>query len=739
MSLNFKFSLTKTCLLLIVFVGYTVLAFSGTKISNNLSEFSKKRQSVKLANTVIPFANFPDYPGGEISSIYNSGPGMAVDQLSTTSEDSEMVVISKTNKSTFTTYIQSLIDAGFTQVNTNEIENNLFYTFMNDSKLYYVYYTGIKREVRIIQDISTRTALSELDAIEQGSGGTEFYLYSLDHTHGEGQTSKVDYWKIDCGAMLIMKLKDNSLFLVDAGHERQSSQAALDGLLDFMYKITEQEVGTTINIRAWFYSHAHGDHVYMTYPFLEQYHDLINIESVLFNIPSYHVIRGGYDSGTFLMKQTFNTYYPNCKYVKLHTGQSFSLQGVTFDVLFTHEDAVSSDGASQISNFNDTSTILQITMDGKKIMLLGDLYGNGESNLLKMFSGDILKSDCVQTSHHGYNDVKDLYSVIKAPLALYCNSRENAKDNNLTKYEGVINATNNVKTLFADPDTHKITVENGELISETVPSYRSYFKTVSLPDLSEDVESTNGGNRENLNFVINQTSLLSQLIDKSVTGTAAASVNESPYRALDGTNSTKYCTELLPATIAWTMKRPVTLRWYAVFTGNDTAENEGRNPQKWVLSGSNDGENWTTIDAVDNANLPKNNFAGTAFSVSNPLPYKYYALKVFANDGDDVMQFSEFKLFGDLNAPTALENVDKSVDYPFSVSSVDKNKILFRYNNELNSEIKVSIFNLLGVQLIDMNIEDMISVFDVPSSGVYVVSVSDSKLAYSSSKLVAVR
>lgn len=72
------------------------------------------------------------------------------------------------------------------------------------------------------------------------------------------------------------------------------------------------------------------------------------------------------------MKQTFNTYYPNCKFVKLHTGQSFTLQGIKFDVLFTHEDAVDTTGKNVITDFNDTSTILKMLMDGKSFMLLGD-------------------------------------------------------------------------------------------------------------------------------------------------------------------------------------------------------------------------------------------------------------------------------------------------------------------------------------------------------------------------------
>ena len=95
--------------------------------------------------------------------------------------------------------------------------------------------------------------------------------------------------------------------------------------------------------------------------------------------------------------------------MKLHTGQQFSLQGVDFNVLFTHEDGVSVDGVNTIGNFNDTSTILSFIMDDKKIVLLGDTDGVGQSNMLSMYSTETLKSDGVQTSHHGY---KQYYSAI---------------------------------------------------------------------------------------------------------------------------------------------------------------------------------------------------------------------------------------------------------------------------------------------------------------------------------------
>ena len=77
------------------------------------------------------------------------------------------------------------------------------------------------------------------------------------------------------------------------------------------------------------------------------------------------------------------------------------------------------------------------------------------------------------------NNITPLYNAIKAPLVLFCNSKENAKDNNMNKYKGAMEATTNSIPLFADPNTYKITVENGEFKTEAIPSYRESLNKIS--------------------------------------------------------------------------------------------------------------------------------------------------------------------------------------------------------------------------------------------------------------------
>jgi len=672
----------------------------------------------------IPFPDFPPYPDGVISDIYNAGPGLGVDKTTTLDEDSKMVIVSSTSSTSFAAYIQTLLSSGFTQISTNSFENNVHYTLKYGDQLYYLYYTANKNQVRIIQDNSSRALLSELDAATQGAGNTEFYLYSIDYTHGEGQTTKLDYWQIDCGAMIIVKLKDNSLFVVDAGHQRQGSNAAMEGLLNFMYDITGQEHGSTINIRGWFISHAHGDHVYAIYPFLTKYHDFVNVESVMYNIPSYQTMSAGYDTGTFLMKDAFNTYYPNCKYVKLHTGQSFTLQGVRFDVMFTHEDAVdATTGKTVIGDFNDTSTILKMIMDGKSFMLLGDASTNGQANMLAMYSAGFISSDCVQTAHHGYNNLTALYNAIQAPLALFCNSPENVA-NNPAVFASVTGATSNVQVLYADPNTTKITVDNGNFEIVQIPSYRSYFTRVALPDLTLG-NVTNSGTKADLATTLAQPSLADLVIDKSVVGTRSLSTSEPCSLVLDGTTATKYCTDTVPATIAWTMKKPVMLKWYVIYTANDNASFAGRNPQKWILSGSNDATTWTTIDSVGAANLPNANYTGTAFAVPQPAPYQYYAFKTFTTGGATILQFSEIGLYGDEDISTGEHNTYVNT-LAVNAYKSGKHSVVVDYSGDLLLETRLSVYSIIGQKVVNQFLTQSRTTVTLPA-GIYLVNVSNAK------------
>ena len=131
----------------------------------------------------------------------------------------------------------------------------------------------------------------------------------------------------------------------------------MEGLIAFLHEITGTNAGDTIRIAVWYMTHAHGDHVTVMAKLCNRYHDEIALERVMYNIPSYQVRSAGYDENTTTVKSMIRKYYPEAKFLKLHTGQQFSLSDVGVEVLYTHEDAV---GTKQFEAAPDNGGVVKL-------------------------------------------------------------------------------------------------------------------------------------------------------------------------------------------------------------------------------------------------------------------------------------------------------------------------------------------------------------------------------------------
>ncbi|MGM9636547.1 MAG: discoidin domain-containing protein [Eubacteriales bacterium] len=625
----------------------TVQITSGGKTILNSSVNYTDLFGEKVA-AAIPFASLPDYPDGTVSPIYNCGPGKQNDQTGLTGTEGQMVLISSTSAQSFNQYVAKLTAEGYKKESENQIEDNLFCTVTKGDNLIYLYYTAKTQETRIIWDRSSTTTLSRLSTEKTGTGTTELYQYSIDYTKATGQTWGGDYWQIDCGMCYVIKFADNSVFILDGGHERQSSEAALEAFDSFLHEITNTPAGQKVTIAGWFFSHAHGDHVYFTHAFLEKYHDSYDLKTLYFNIPSYQTMSSGYDAGTFLMKDTVNKYYPNVDDIKLHTGQTFEIQGVGFEVLFTHEDAVNSKGTTNISDFNATSTVLRINIDGKTFMMLGDISTVSENAMCNLFTKATLQSDAVQLAHHNYNNLPSLYPMIAANVILVPNSKENAtSSDNLPKMNVALNATTNPRIYYAGDYTYRFTVVNGQIVSEQLDRYTVDF-TFDVPTLGYPTGGTTTAEKPVSDSVLTGlTDLNDQIIDKSGVGTVGANGSEAPQCILDDNTATKWCvTTAAPAYVAWMTKEPVTVSAYQLVAGNDTEKFPGRNPKSWVLYGSTDGKTWKVIDAVADGGMSSTNYSASTYSVDSPAAYQYYMLVICSYTSGTTVQIADIKLFG---------------------------------------------------------------------------------------------
>ena len=363
------------------------------------------------------FDKIPSYDGGKASPyVYNVGCGMENDLDAPTERDCYAKLITETDCDSYLRYVEKLKKEGFSVIFSNRIGDNLYTQLTLNGVMLYVYYTHARGEVRIIFDPCS-TPIDRFGYSDQGTGA-QVYQYALHYDPCNGHSPTTT----NCGMLFIVRLADNSLYMYDGGDLLQCSDKAIEGMMDFMRRITRTEKGEPIRISGWHISHAHNDHFCGCAKLLNRYHDELSVERFLFNFPSSTVRRP--DSQTGVFKEMINKYCPDALYIKLHMGQRFSLSNAEFEVLYTHEDAIRADDPSPypLRDYNCTSAIIKMTLDGSSIMWLGDTNTEAEAIVAPLFPAEVWRSDVVQVAHHCFNYLSILYPLIKAPYAMLPNS-----------------------------------------------------------------------------------------------------------------------------------------------------------------------------------------------------------------------------------------------------------------------------------------------------------------------------
>ena len=105
---------------------------------------------------------------------------------------------------------------------------------------------------------------------------------------------------------------------------------------------------------------------------------------------------------------------------------------------------------------------------------------------------------------------------------------------------------------------------------------------------------------------------------------------EGVENLFDGNTSTKFFDNKKEFSISWKMKQPTTVYGYSLTTANDNEQYKGRNPKSWILYGSKDGNNWETIDVVNDSGMEDKNFKTYNYTVDKVGTYQYYKLDVQA-------------------------------------------------------------------------------------------------------------
>ncbi len=314
--------------------------------------------------------------------------------------DNELLLFTDKTERDYSEILCSLKNDGCTEVQSSSIDFFRSTTLKKGSVYVTVTFDKKAGEIRKITDSFS----AELNTKYSKAGKCPVRMWQFE----------VDHTLIDCGMCYIFQLTDYSFFVIDSAHFYSLNDDKR--LYEFLKKETPE--GMPVVISGWYLSHGHADHICKCLDFI-LYNKDVKVKGLYYNfVPHTHPSAKDWLIADIKHTELFDreiekrTDIP--KY-KLHSGQYFYVDCVRVDVLCSHEDVF----PQTLEDYNDSSVMAMMTVDGDKISFPGDASGK-ESIIVERRFPDFLKCDIMQVAHHGHFGTSvDFYKMSGAHVALF--------------------------------------------------------------------------------------------------------------------------------------------------------------------------------------------------------------------------------------------------------------------------------------------------------------------------------
>ncbi len=210
----------------------------------------------------------------------------------------------------------------------------------------------------------------------------------------------------------IITTESGKVIAVDGGHREDACY-----FIDYLKKITGQEKP---HIDAWFFTHAHDDHMTCFYEIVENHWDEIEVDKIYYNLPSSQFFSRvpRPDNGATKTAETFYALLPRFaeKTCIVFGGDTYEIGEAKIDILY------SPDYGIEANVGNNSSIVFKVTLGEKTILVLGDAGVEVGNKLLAKYKGTgVLKADICQMAHHGQQGVtKEFYAEVAPEVAIWC-------------------------------------------------------------------------------------------------------------------------------------------------------------------------------------------------------------------------------------------------------------------------------------------------------------------------------
>ncbi len=144
--------------------------------------------------------------------------------------------------------------------------------------------------------------------------------------------------------------------------------------------------------------------------------------------------------------------------------------------------------------------------------------------------------------------------------------------------------------------------------------------------------------------------------------------------------ATKWCIEKPGEQVQWqiSLPEPTVVRNYALTSADDMPP---RDPQNWVLEGSNDGREWSVVDRQKLASPLKNRHERVQFIITSPKAWKHYRF-TFATPDYSFFQVAEISLDGIPAVATDAVNYRRALDVTTGLVSTSFTRHGITYSRE---------------------------------------------------------
>lgn len=326
--------------------------------------------------------------------------------------------IINSNKAEYEAHLQKLLDMGYTQYSARTVsagsdkpdEENIYHTLVSEKTNIYMEWLGNLDTVNVM--IAPKEALPSLEKPS---------LTSADNVPVTVAQMQLSLNTMG-GMSYVYQLADGKFILVDGGVSHQLNS---DILMNYLQEKAAAAGMDKPVVAMWLFSHAHQDHIGLANNgFLERAkNEGVVIESFGFNFVDQKYMSDKHTSEIKALKKQFQMYFPDATVYNVHAGQVFYFKGLEMEILVTQEELYPhiTPSAAGGSTQNSACVAWRVTMTetGKTVIFLADNTPKTNEQMAKIYR-DYLKSDVMQTAHHGLSGAEiTCYKMIDPDICLW--------------------------------------------------------------------------------------------------------------------------------------------------------------------------------------------------------------------------------------------------------------------------------------------------------------------------------